>query len=234
MIYRFDDRPIISHRQERKSNRLQRELQTRKERKREELYELCTVDELIAMGFYEGGKQKPMPYGVEVWERDCTLSNENGWTYNRSVSTVALCLPEMKWLSSVEKFNPMYWEETKTHYWGFKVSSNAVALYCIMDLLHRIHRLRHWDEVACIPLRWRCGNEKCLLFAQQQVNKINNNLFALQPPSIKEQWLSYPLNKIRHEYTPYDYEWQTGKRDRDSAHEYWNTKIQEAKALLRQ
>lgn len=174
------------------------------------------------MGFYNS-KDKPLPHGVEVWSRNCTARDEQGEWEELQIPTLAVCLPKMERLNQIERLSPLYWEESQTFYWGFKQRGN-VAFWCILDLLDRLVLLRNWNDITTIPIRWRLGNAEAKALVEKHTQKMNQGeRFVLKAP------INIPsnvtLNEARHFYTPYDYEWQTSKRDRDEAKEYWNSII---------
>lgn len=226
MNYEFIESPIIQRRIDRRSLK-QKEWASEKAQKRKDLIrEICSVEELIDRGFYDE-KPRVRPYGIEIWTRICTVRDKlsaNEWE-ERSVHTLALCLPAEINLAVVEKLKPMFWEESDTYYWAFNQSGN-VACWCVLDFLTRLINLPHWDNLPSIPLRWRLGNSKTLDLVTKIVSKINDSgKFETPLPLI--QWKG-SLNATRHNSTPYDYEWQTGKRDRVESRAFWNKKIIEA------
>lgn len=227
MEYVFTDAPIVSSRVDRRTPKQSRIAADRRQEKFERFSELFSVEEMVKMGFYSH-ENKPLPYGIEVWRRHCTLRDESSnheW-YELQVPTLALCLPKMEGLHQVEKLNPMYWEESKSFYWGFKQRSPFVPLYCILDLLNRILNLSQWQEAKSIPLRWKLGNDKVKIFAKKYIEDINNGQFKLKYPPIPNNAVkTLKISYLRHNYTPYDYEWQTGKRSRDEAKQFWDQKI---------
>ena len=231
MIYQFTDQPNIKRRSPVKRAAW---AIAHADKKRQQMLDTYTVEELIAMGFYSH-ESKPLPHGIEIWSRKCQISDkhpERPTWQEISVPTLALCLPYIGHLSRAEKiFKDQYWAECQTYYYGFRQQSSSVVLYCILDLLNRLINLTHWDKYESIPLNWRIANPKALEFAMRHIAKINEGTFSLQPPTLKPEWLKYSVTKIRHEYTPYDYEWETSKRSRDEAHEYWNAKIINQKSI---
>lgn len=227
MRYVLIDEPIISRRIDRRTLRQKRQQQERQQERFEKFSEIFSVKEMAAKGFY--GSDRPaqlMPYGVEVWHRHCTLRDERGEWYERDIATLALCLPQMSALQLVERLGPSYWEDSQTFYWGFNQRGN-VPLYCILDLMSRLHQLPHWDSIAAVPVRWRAGNTAARAIAQRQIEKVNSGTFSLKPPAIPSE-AGRSINDLRHNDTPYDYEWQTGKRPRNEAKAYWNRAIKEA------
>ena len=233
MIYTFTNESIMSKRSPRKSsNKMRLIYEARAEKRRAEMLELYTVQELMVKGFYSH-ESKPLPHGLEVWMRTTMQRDEQGEWYQQDVPTVALCLPFMEREQRIKSMNPHYWEESKTYYWGFTQKHPAVYLYCILDLIQRLSYLQNWEVCEEIPIKWALGNDKALLFANQQTKRINEGIFNLSPPKIRSEWVqkcenpSFQkfLNAVRHEYTPYDYEWQTHKKDRDTAYIFWNQAI---------
>lgn len=226
MQYAFTDAPIISRRIDRRTPKQRRIVAERWQKKFDELSSLYSVAEMQQMGFYNTPEHK-LPYGIEVWHRHCTLRDKSSnWEwYELKVATVALCLPRMERLQAVERFSPMYWEDSRTYYWGFKQTYGKVVLWCIFDLLNRLLDLPHWHNIDRIPLRWIAGNENARAIASKQIELINLGEFALESPKLRDKDLHLPLHKLRHDCTPYDYEWQTGKRSRDEAQRFWNEAI---------
>ena len=180
MEYIFTDAPIVSRRVDRRTHKQKRIAQERRQAKFDRFSELFSMQEMIDMGFYNC-EPKLLPHGIEIWNRHCTLRDKSSnfeW-YELEVPTLALCLPKMERLHQVERLSPSYWEESKTFYWAFK-QRQKVVVYCILDLISRLIYLPHWEKVSSIPVKWMLGNERCLLFAKEQIEKINNGSFDLQ------------------------------------------------------
>lgn len=228
MNYDFVDSPIILRRIDRRTAKQKRWAEEKAIRNRERKLEIYSVKELVADGFYEAIPKIPA-YGIEIWTRNCTVRDElSNWQWdNRKIHTFSLSLPTNKNLESVKKIFPMYWEESNTYYCGF-VQRPAIVMWCIFDLLSRVLYLPHWDNFDSIPLRWRLGNQKTRNLAEHYVKEINAlGKFNVPPP--KPEWQG-SVNATRHKATPYDYEWQTKKTDRDIARGFWNKKILEYKS----
>lgn len=228
MFYRFCDDPIISRRVDRRSPKEKRRQAEIAESRRESLADALEVDQLLAMGFYDS-KNRKLPHGVEVWVRHCTVRDKFGEWEELSVPTLAVCLPYPQSSPKLLKMNPNFWEESQTYYWGFKQKSQRVVLWCCLDLLNRLLSLPDWRECESIPLRWRwrADNEKATATVKAFIEIINDGRFALPPRYHPPDADRLPLANLRHNYTPYDYEWQTGKKERNEARAYWNQQIEE-------
>jgi hypothetical protein len=223
MNYEFIHSPIILKRIDRRTPNQKKWAKEKANRSRNLKREIHSVTDLISMGFYEDC-DRTKPYGIEVWERKCTIRNRftNFEWEEKKIPTLSLSLSENKNLQSIKKFAPMHWDESDTYYWAFN-QRKIVALWCICDLLGRLLYLPHWESSLTIPLRWRFGNEKTFGKVSEIIHNINETgKFDLNPPHIK--WMG-DLNTTRHRATPYDYEWQTGKLERGFSRNYWNQKI---------
>lgn len=187
------------------------------------------IETLVEIGFYSS-KPKLKPCGIEIWNRVVNLRDEHGEWEQYLVPTLAICLPNMAESHRVQRFSPSYWEESEAFYWGFKTST-SVAIYCCLDLLDGLLDLPCWQQIDFVPLRWnwQFKDSQLMPFVVKQIDRINSGRFSLNPPPIPPgvKKHSLTLAQIRHFYTPYDYEWQTGKKERDEAKEFWNKKIKE-------
>ncbi len=239
MEYIFTDSPMITKRIDRRSSKLKRIQQERAEERSLKFQEIMSVQDLIKMGFYES-KNNTMPFGIEVFTRTCTLKDKNHEWYEREVPTLALCLPKKEYFSEIEKLNPAFWENSLTHYWGFKTSA-IPALWAITHLLERLINLSAWESFYPIPICWKLGNDRAMKVAKSTVEKINQSIplnYEI-PPQMKiiektallELYQKHNSHSgsitsfLRHEYTPYDYLWQTGVLNRDQARSILNSNI---------
>lgn len=242
MIYKLIDTPIFRSQVDRRSLRQKRLDTERQERKRQQMEELFTVEQLVKMGFYNS-KEKPKPHGVDVrWYRRQEIDQDGYQFHTVYVLRINLSTPQHQTEKGINKLCPYWSEEFQCYTWKYGVYGNA-SLWISLDLLSRIIQLSCWDEVEEIPLHWNAGNDKATEFAAKQIVNINNHSFTLSIPlppklsNIKERALSnlellMPVDKrqttikdecrlirsfVRHQYTPYDYLWQTNKMPYEEA-----------------
>lgn len=186
--------------------------------KRQALLDELPVEVLIAHGHYNRSP-RPLPHGIDIWERECQGEYES-----IKVPTLAACFPlDQSPSRQLAKLNPMHWEGG-TYYWAFKQTDWSVVNWCCFDLLDRLLDLPDWKPADQIPLRWafRPWDKRDRLWLM--IERINAGQWTGQ------YYKPHPLpglslNANRHERTPYDYEWQTGRKDRNEAQAYWNEVI---------
>lgn len=186
--------------------------------KRQAIIDELPIEALIKLGYYDS-QPKLLPHGIDIWEREC-----QGEYAQVKVPTLAVCFPVDQNLSQqLARLNPMHWEGG-TYYWSFKQTDWSVVNWCILDLLDRLLDLPDWKPVDQIPVRWAYRPWESRDRLWQAVKRINNGQWtgAYFKPHPKPE---LSLNANRHERTPYDYEWQTGRKDRDSARIFWNKAI---------
>jgi hypothetical protein len=224
MNYEFSDAPIVSRRIDRRTSKQKKWAKVSAQKKQDLKQEIYSVKDLVAQGFYNSSTVA-IPFGIEVWTRKSMKRDKLShfeWE-ERKIHTLSLSLPSSRSCQYLANIRPLFWEDSATYYWSFH-QRPIVAMWCVLDLLQRLLYLPHWDKVNSIPLRWSLGNEKTLAKARFFVDKINKSgQFNIPPPPIK--WMG-SLNATRHQATPYDYEWTTGKRERNEAKNHWDSAIQ--------
>lgn len=239
MQYQFVDKPICCQRVDRLSSREKRFLRERAEKKRSEMQELFSVEQLIDMGFYES-LDKPKPYGVELTTVQ-TEKMDADWYQMHTIESyrIVVCPPENTSVTSIKKLNPYFWSDSNSYFWKYEIYGNAM-MWVSIDLLSRIFDFSCWDKVESIPLLWKIGNEKAYQKSQLLVSRINKGSFKDIPfpaipviDNLEEKVaislsLRFPksqikvtnkaiINYLRHHWTPYDYLWETERMSRDEA-----------------
>lgn len=182
---------------------------------------MLPVDYRIRLGHYDRPPAIRTPFGVQAWMRVVHEADKNGYTAQAARLTLAATFPYEHGSKSLERLRPAYWENQEAYYWSFQQAHEGIRLWCLCDLLDRLLDLPEWKNVEEIPLFARLpGKGKETL--TQAVAQINAGRWNPDPP-VLPQYPALPLNELRHNYTPYDYLWQTGRGDRDSLHAHWNS-----------
>lgn len=225
MFYEITEGAILPPPPRKENGRIARKLQAHRDRRRRELVECLSVPDMQAHLERASRSKKDRPYGVEVWVRDCTTRDKFGEWEQVKIPTVAVVLPIGVSDREILRLNPLIWEEQKAFLWGFRQVS-PVASWCANDLLRRLRSLSAWDCVPTIPIRPKQINKAKLQNAIDWINAGQEKPFVLGRLD-----RDLPLSTLRHNCTPYDYEWQTGKRDRDRAKQHWNALIKAAKTI---
>jgi hypothetical protein len=211
------DRPIFKRRKtvDRKLAPWQKQAIEKRLQRLEEM----PVNLKIQLGFY-GQNSKTVPCGFDAFFRDC--QNDDGC---QRIPTLAVSLPDRATSKDRQKMIALgfqYWEDCDSYYWGFKQESGNAVAWSMFDLIRRILAVQHcWDEEQSIKVYWCCFDRGQVL--QKHWPKIASNQSIKYPPLNFDRSRSIAWN--RHNRTPYDYEWQSGLRDRDSAKQHWNLLI---------
>lgn len=243
------DKPICHQRVDRLSSRERKFRRERAEKKRAEMQELFSVDQLVEMGFYES-LDKPKPYGVELTTVQ-TEKMDADWYGLHTIESyrIIVCPPENTSSASIKKLNPYFWSDSNSYFWKYEIYGNAM-MWTAIDLLSRIIEFSCWDEIESIPLHWKIGNEKAYQTIKSVIPNINqgssftspsiprvpkvDNLekrvrasMSLQLPKEKIQVNNRSIvDYLRHHWTPYDYLWETARLDRDNAKRLCNRLIE--------
>ena len=108
----------------------------------------------------------------------------------------------------------------------FRQASKQAIVVGVGDLFRRILSDSSFDGVRAIPVSFRWHKMNKYL---PQIIERKEVMSCLTPSAIRVAWRrnrnTMSLDSIRHDYTIYDYEWETGLKDRDSTKSYWNSLI---------
>lgn len=194
----------------------------REKEKKEAFYDSLPVEQLLKMGYYDTSSKPEIipPFGIDFWIR--RVESEDWQILN--LPTLSVAPPLMFKENLFEEIGGKFHEPTQSYYWSFKQKSAKIVFYCAFHLLLRISKFPHWQQIEQnIPVFWT-GTVK----TKELCNKILLGINQNNVPNITLT-LNFPdslsLNEIRHNYTPYDYLWQTGLMPRDDAYEHWNERI---------
>jgi hypothetical protein len=148
-----------------------------------------------------------LPYGIE--SRWCDREYEDG---ARRVFEIKVRLPKSRRLRSVK----MLVNDQGIYSYTLRQASKQVIAVCALDLIHRLIVEPAFDEAEKVPvyLGW--------LFLQRNKDRVAPQPRILVPEAkakLKEGVNAW--SHIRHEFTPYDYEWETEKFSRDESKRYW-------------
>lgn len=214
------------------------------EKKRERLLETFTVEELISLGFYDTKPPSKTAFGVDVYNSSMDkLSTDRQSVSRENYINISVVLPpncNPPW--GLKNLNPHFDKARNSYCWRYQINGTAM-IYCVYDLLTRILDFPTWDTTDAIPLYWAIGDSRSVEKAKQIIPLINSRNFRLKIPSVcfngtADQLIAatkdyleknIPLGAtvqmsqkavfayLRHQYTPYDYLWQTNKLERDKA-----------------
>ena len=216
------------------------------EKKRLRLQSELSVEDLIDLGFYN--HKNTDNYGVDI----CTSSilkidTDRRNEYRDVFTNICVRLPNVSSNNyDIKQLSPFWNQDKECFYWRYQINGNAM-LWVALDILNRIFDFMNWDAQPCIPLYWNIGNEKCLEMVKKIIPTINNRTFNVPIPKVvfeedlelatKNSLLkTIPEHQIkitteakiaflRHQYTPYDYLWETKKMTRDNARKMCNSLI---------
>lgn len=161
-------------------------------------------------------RAKPLSFGAKTWMRRCNVRSKLGEPEIAYRPTLAIGFP---FLELEPIYGAQMWPDSQIMYWSFQQARN-IPLHCIFDLLHRLEFHKYWgDDYLQVPVDWRLGNAKCKAYAAKKLAEINKGEFKEIRPFYRPGGRDF--TKWRHQFTPYDYEWQTKKYSRDKAYNHW-------------